>query len=62
MNTTQRRRLERAGFAYVQSGLKAGWVPAKYAAQVAVQIDAWQAEVAALADVPATRGRPKKTG
>ena len=46
MNTTQRRRLERAGFAPIQVGKSTtGWVPAAYASRVIGQIEAWQDEV-----------------
>lgn len=62
MNTTQRRRLEKAGYVPVQVGRDTvGWVPAAYAARVIGQIEAHRQDVAALADQPPlARGRPRK--
>ena len=59
---TQRRRLERAGFASVQlHGREQGWVRAGYAQQIAAQIAAWRDDVDKLLAEPARpRGRPKK--
>lgn len=63
MNTTQRRRLERAGYMPVQVGKTiTGWVPAAYANRVIGQIEAWQEDVAKLLDEPPQpRGRPRKS-
>lgn len=63
MNTTQRRRLERAGFAPIQVGKSTtGWVPAAYASRVIGQIEAWQDEVQRVLSQPAPpRGRPRKS-
>jgi hypothetical protein len=59
---TTRRRLERAGYAYVQAGTHAaGWVPRAFAARVEAQIAAHRETVEAIAAEPvAPRGRPKK--
>jgi hypothetical protein len=60
-NTTQRRRLERAGYvAVVVSGVP-GWVPLAFAARIAQQVDFWREDVAKLLAMPPKPiGRPRK--
>ena len=50
----KRRRLERAGYAYVR-----GWVPTRYAAQVVAQVEMHRDDVERIAsEPPKPRGRP----
>lgn len=53
---TRADRLERAGYLHVE-----GWLPAPYAAKVRQQIEFHREDVAATAETPPPRGRPKIT-